>query len=103
MASYGVSVQLKFLWIFIIALIAALALYLPYPYGLAKVGDQGTVIVPFYGLAHIGYFYIPVAIFIIIATSNAVNIADGMDGLAAWLWCCPSRPMALSRLLPRRA
>ncbi len=84
-ASYGVSVQLKFLWIFIIALIAALALYLPYPYGLAKVGDQGTVIVPFYGPVHIGYFYIPVAIFIIIATSNATNIADGMDGLAAWL------------------
>jgi len=30
----------------------------------------------------IGWFYIPVAIFIIVATSNAVNLTDGLDGLA---------------------
>ncbi len=29
-----------------------------------------------------GYFYIPVVIFIITATSNAVNLTDGLDGLA---------------------
>jgi phospho-N-acetylmuramoyl-pentapeptide-transferase len=28
------------------------------------------------------YFYIPVVIFIITATSNAVNLTDGLDGLA---------------------
>lgn len=29
-----------------------------------------------------GYFYIPAVIFIITATSNAVNLTDGLDGLA---------------------
>lgn len=29
-----------------------------------------------------GYFYIPMVIFIITATSNAVNLTDGLDGLA---------------------
>lgn len=29
-----------------------------------------------------GYFYIPVVIFIVTATSNAVNLTDGLDGLA---------------------
>jgi phospho-N-acetylmuramoyl-pentapeptide-transferase len=30
----------------------------------------------------IGLWYLPVAVFIIVATSNAVNITDGLDGLA---------------------
>ncbi|MBI3764590.1 MAG: phospho-N-acetylmuramoyl-pentapeptide-transferase, partial [Chloroflexi bacterium] len=30
----------------------------------------------------IGLFYIPIAAFIIVASSNAVNITDGLDGLA---------------------
>ncbi len=30
----------------------------------------------------IGYWYIPIAIFIIVATSNAMNLTDGLDGLA---------------------
>ncbi|MFQ5409997.1 MAG: phospho-N-acetylmuramoyl-pentapeptide-transferase [Anaerolineales bacterium] len=30
----------------------------------------------------LGLFYIPVAAFIIVATSNAVNLTDGLDGLA---------------------
>jgi phospho-N-acetylmuramoyl-pentapeptide-transferase len=30
-----------------------------------------------------GYFYIPVVIFIITAVSNAVNLTDGLDGLAS--------------------
>ena len=29
-----------------------------------------------------GYFYIPVVVFVITATSNAVNLTDGLDGLA---------------------
>ena len=29
-----------------------------------------------------GFFYIPVVIFIVTATSNAVNLTDGLDGLA---------------------
>lgn len=30
----------------------------------------------------LGFFYIPIAMFIIIATANAVNFTDGLDGLA---------------------
>jgi phospho-N-acetylmuramoyl-pentapeptide-transferase len=30
----------------------------------------------------LGYWYVPVAAFIIVATSNAVNFTDGLDGLA---------------------
>ncbi|MCR4422986.1 MAG: phospho-N-acetylmuramoyl-pentapeptide-transferase [candidate division WOR-3 bacterium] len=32
-----------------------------------------------------GIFYIPLVMFIIVATSNAVNLSDGLDGLAAGL------------------
>jgi phospho-N-acetylmuramoyl-pentapeptide-transferase len=31
---------------------------------------------------HLGWFYVPVAAFIIVGTSNAVNLTDGLDGLA---------------------
>jgi len=31
----------------------------------------------------LGYFYIPLVVFIVTATSNAVNLTDGLDGLAA--------------------
>jgi phospho-N-acetylmuramoyl-pentapeptide-transferase len=32
----------------------------------------------------IGLLYIPVAAFIIVGTSNGINLTDGLDGLAAW-------------------
>lgn len=34
------------------------------------------------GLFDFGYLYIPVVIFVLTATSNAVNLTDGIDGLA---------------------
>ena len=34
-----------------------------------------------------GYFYIPMVILVITATSNSVNITDGLDGLATGLMC----------------
>lgn len=40
---------------------------------------------PHYWFVEIGMFYIPLFIFVIFATSNAVNITDGIDGLAWWL------------------
>jgi phospho-N-acetylmuramoyl-pentapeptide-transferase len=44
-----------------------------------------TTTVPFFKRLTIDYgiFYIPVVIFIITAVSNAVNLTDGLDGLAA--------------------
>ncbi|MCX8034221.1 MAG: phospho-N-acetylmuramoyl-pentapeptide-transferase [Thermodesulfovibrio sp.] len=43
--------------------------------------------IPFFKqwLIDLGIFYIPFAIFVIVGTSNAVNLTDGMDGLAVGL------------------
>lgn len=43
--------------------------------------------IPFFKqwLIDLGIFYIPFAIFVIVGASNAVNLTDGMDGLAAGL------------------
>ncbi len=39
--------------------------------------------VPFFGVFNLGYFYILFSSFVIIAFANAVNISDGLDGLAS--------------------
>ena len=49
--------------------------------------SQGAVSIPFFanGYIDIGYFYIPLIIIIIMGTSNAVNLTDGLDGLSTGL------------------
>jgi phospho-N-acetylmuramoyl-pentapeptide-transferase len=44
-----------------------------------------TIHVPFFGNFDIGLWYIPIFIFIIVATSHSVNVADGLDGLSGGL------------------
>ena len=44
-----------------------------------------TVMIPFIGNFEIGYWMVPLFIFAIVATSKAVNISDGLDGLAGGL------------------
>lgn len=39
--------------------------------------------IPFVGTFQLGWAYIPFAVFVIVAFTNAVNITDGLDGLAA--------------------
>jgi len=39
--------------------------------------------IPFFGVFDISYFYILLSTFIIVAFANAVNITDGLDGLAS--------------------
>lgn len=39
--------------------------------------------VPFIGTFNMGWWYIPFATFVIVSFTNAVNITDGLDGLAA--------------------
>ena len=53
------------------------------------------VLVPFYGVVDFGWVFIPLAILTIIATSNAVNLTDGLDGLASGLMV----PACLAMLL----
>ncbi|MFM7677943.1 MAG: phospho-N-acetylmuramoyl-pentapeptide-transferase [Roseiflexaceae bacterium] len=64
-----------------LALAISIVLYLPAPYGLA---NSGLVRIPFVGSYDIGFWFFPIAAFIIVATSNAVNLTDGLDGLAGW-------------------
>lgn len=47
--------------------------------------EYNTVHIPFYGALHVGLWYIPIFIFIITGTANAVNFTDGLDGLAGGL------------------
>lgn len=48
-----------------------------------KLGDHWRhVSVPFDGTIDFGWWLIPIIIFFVMATANAVNVADGMDGLA---------------------
>jgi len=41
--------------------------------------------IPFIGTLKLGIAYVPLAAFVIVAFANAVNITDGLDGLAAGL------------------
>jgi phospho-N-acetylmuramoyl-pentapeptide-transferase len=41
--------------------------------------------VPFYGDLSLGLWYVPVFVFIVMGTANAVNFTDGLDGLAGGL------------------
>jgi phospho-N-acetylmuramoyl-pentapeptide-transferase len=73
----GISVRAKLGWQFLLALVVAIAIY-----------NQPTfdkqLAVPFFKefTPHLGLFYIPLAILVIMGTSNAVNLTDGLDGLA---------------------
>lgn len=41
--------------------------------------------VPFWGAFYVNGWYVPIFIFIILATANSVNVTDGLDGLAGGL------------------
>lgn len=80
--SFGFSARTKMILMVFIAFGASLVLYLPYPYGLQ---NYGSVRLPFISQPiDIGLWFIPFATFIIVATSNAVNLTDGLDSLAGW-------------------
>lgn len=73
----GLRPQVKFAMITVVAIIGALFFY--YKLGVT------TVHVPFAGSIHVGWLIIPLFALVVISTGNAVNISDGMDGLAGGL------------------
>lgn len=75
--SNGLSVKNKLLLQFLVALPIAVILYL-YP------GFDTHLNVPFFKniTPDLGIFYIPFALIVIVFFSNAVNLTDGLDGLA---------------------
>lgn len=79
--TYGFTARRKMLLMLLISFVASLVLYLPKPFGLA---NYGFVRIPFVGTFDIGLWFIPFATFIIVGSSNAVNLTDGLDSLAGW-------------------
>lgn len=71
----GLLARHKAFWQLVIATVAAIGLH--FFLGLESVALPG---VP--QKIGIGLWYIPVAVFVIFATCNTVNLADGLDGLA---------------------
>ncbi len=77
--SKGLSAAQKYFWQSIAAIATAVALYLT-----AQSAAETQLIVPFIKSIAIdlGWFYIVLTYFVIVGTSNAVNLTDGLDGLA---------------------
>ena len=75
--SGGISGRVKLAWQTVLALAVAVAIY-------NDPGFDAQLAVPFFKnfTPHLGWLYIPVATFIIVGASNAVNLTDGLDGLA---------------------
>ena len=76
-SSDGLSARQKMLWLMLISLAAASTLYVYPPF-------QTTLAFPFFKgvVPDLGIFYIPFAMIVIVGASNAVNLTDGLDGLA---------------------
>ena len=77
--SKGLSAGAKYLWQSAVALAVAVALL-----GFATTPAETQLIVPFFKqlTINLGGFYILSTYFVIVGTSNAVNLTDGLDGLA---------------------
>lgn len=77
--SKGLPARWKFLWQTIITVIAVSYLYFT-----STVGPETQLIIPFFKnvAPSLGLFYIVLAYFVIVGSSNAVNLTDGLDGLA---------------------
>lgn len=75
----GLASRYKYLWQSVFGLAAAIALYMT-----ATVPEETQLIVPFFKdvAINLGLFYVVLTYFVIVGTSNAVNLTDGLDGLA---------------------
>lgn len=73
----GISARSKFIVQWSCAFLVALMLYL-------DPATSPTIVFPFFKSMQpfVGLFYIPWVMFILVACSNAVNLTDGLDGLA---------------------
>ena len=77
--SKGLSALSKYSWQSVAALAAALFLYFT-----AKTPVETELIVPFFKniAIDLSWFYVVLTYFVVVGTSNAVNLTDGLDGLA---------------------
>jgi phospho-N-acetylmuramoyl-pentapeptide-transferase len=64
--------------------------------------DVSQIHIPFAGELTLGWLIIPLFIFVVVATANAVNITDGLDGLAGGLTAIAFAAYALIAFLEGR-
>lgn len=74
---FGLRFRYKFIIQWVLAFIIAIILYTQLGYDF--------IFIRGFGLASLGFLFVPFAAFIIVAFANAFNIADGLDGLASGL------------------
>ncbi len=74
-AFFGMKLKHKFVIQWALAFVIAAVLYF-------QLGIN-FIYIPFFGSIHLNLLYIPFAAFTIVSFANAVNITDGLDGLAA--------------------
>ncbi|MCA1804020.1 MAG: phospho-N-acetylmuramoyl-pentapeptide-transferase [Xanthomonadaceae bacterium] len=77
--SKGLSARSKFFWQSVVALGAALFLYYT-----AQETSEVQLLVPFFKNFYVdlGWGYVLLVYFVVVGSSNAVNLTDGLDGLA---------------------
>lgn len=75
----GLIAKWKYFWQSVIASVAAVYLYWS-----STQGAETALLVPFFKdvMPQLGMLYMLMAYFVIVGTSNAVNLTDGLDGLA---------------------
>ena len=75
--SKGLSPKTKLFFQFTLAILAAWFIHM-------DLGINNTLTIPFFKNLRpdLGYFYIPFIVLVIVGASNAVNLTDGLDGLA---------------------
>ena len=76
---HGLRAKYKYFWQSAAALGLSCAIY-----GFAETKAETTLVVPFFKdfMPDLGFLIIPLAYFVLTGSSNAVNLTDGLDGLA---------------------
>jgi phospho-N-acetylmuramoyl-pentapeptide-transferase len=77
--SKGLAARWKYFWQSVFGLIAAIILYQA-----ANTPAETSLLLPFFkhDSLPLGFLFIPFVYFVIVGSSNAVNLTDGLDGLA---------------------
>lgn len=73
----GIPSKMKLLLTTLVALIGGLYFFFKL--------DVSSINIPFYGDLGIGWLIVPLFVLVVVATANAVNMSDGLDGLAGGL------------------
>ncbi|MFT6188566.1 MAG: phospho-N-acetylmuramoyl-pentapeptide-transferase [Oleispira sp.] len=77
--SRGLPARWKYFWQSALAIVAGI-----YMFATAPSSAETSLIIPFFKdvIIELGIFYIVLSYFVIVGASNAVNLTDGLDGLA---------------------